>query len=162
MWRLLSSPELRRHLGLAVVFLLVLGGSAHAREAELALEPLSIVTTAGVVTFEVEVARRPKAQARGLMFRHSLAPDRGMLFLFGHEQRLRFWMKNTYLSLDMIFIRKNGRIAAVVTDTVPLSEASISPDMRASAVLEVNAGTAERLHIGVGDEVRHEAFGNDR
>ena len=71
-------------------------------------------------------------------------------------------MKNTYLSLDMIFIRKDGRIAAVVTDTVPLSEASISPDVRASAVLEVNAGTAERLHIEVGDEVRHEAFENER
>jgi uncharacterized membrane protein (UPF0127 family) len=161
-WRLTVSPKLHAQLGLVLLFLLLLGGSARAREAEPALEPLAIVTTAGVVRFEVEVARRAKVRERGLMFRQSLAPDRGMLFLFGSEQRLSFWMKNTYLSLDMIFIRKNGRIAAVVVDTVPLSEASISPDVRVSAVLEVNAGTAKRLHIAVGDEVRHEAFGTNR
>jgi uncharacterized membrane protein (UPF0127 family) len=100
-------------------------------------------------------------QARGLMFRQSLAPDRGMLFVFGREQRLIFWMKNTYLSLDIIFIRKNGRIAAVVADTVPLSDAAISPDVPASAVLELNAGTAKRLHIEVGDDVQHEAFASE-
>jgi uncharacterized membrane protein (UPF0127 family) len=149
-------------VALVVLFFLVLGGSLGAREAEFALEPLSIVTAAGEITFQVEVARSPRAREQGLMFRHSLAPDRGMLFLFGHQQRLSFWMKNTYLPLDMVFIRKNGGIAAIVADTAPLSVASISPDVRASAVLEVNAGTAKRLHIAVGDQVRHEAFDIDR
>jgi uncharacterized protein len=147
---------------LVLFFLVVLAGCPRARDARPALEPLAIVTSAGVVNFEVEVAQRPGTQERGLMYRQSLAADQGMLFLFEGEQRLIFWMKNTYLPLDIIFIRANGQIVAVVADTEPLSEAVISPNVRANAALEVNAGTAKRLHIAVGDEVRYAAFGNSR
>lgn len=151
---------LRARLALALLILVLLVGCPRARDAQPALEPLAIVTAGGEVNFEVEVAQGVGTQERGLMYRQSLAPDHGMLFLFEREQRLTFWMKNTYLPLDMIFIRADGQVVAVIADAEPLSEAVISPNVRANAVLEVNAGTAKRLHIAVGDEVRHTAFGS--
>lgn len=103
----------------------------------------------------MEIADAPETRARGLMFRRDLPPERGMLFLFGSDRRLSFWMKNTPLSLDMLFIQSTGEIVAIVESTPPLSVAPISPPVEAASLLEVNAGTAERLGLAVGDRVRH-------
>jgi uncharacterized protein len=123
------------------------------------LEPLEIVSKAGVHTFAVEMAVTPEDQARGLMFRRELPEGQGMLFDFQREQPASFWMKNTYVSLDMIFIRADGRILRIAENTVPLSEALVPSGGPVRAVLEVVAGTARKLGIAPGDRVAHPIFG---
>lgn len=123
------------------------------------LEPLSIATAAGPRRFEVEVARNDADRAQGLMFRRSLAADRGMLFDFGRNEAVSMWMQNTYISLDMIFIRPDGTVARVAERTEPLSQRIISSGEPVNAVLEVAAGTAQRLGIKPGDRVEHAMFG---
>ncbi len=121
-------------------------------------ERLTIVTAAGPQRFEVEVARNDADRAQGLMFRRSLAADRGMLFDFGHSEPVSMWMQNTYVSLDMIFIRPDGTVARVAERTEPLSQKIISSGEPVNAVLEVVAGTAQRLGIKPGDRVEHAMF----
>ena len=122
------------------------------------LEPLSIATAGGPRRFEVEVARNDADRAQGLMFRRSLAADRGMLFDFGRSEAVSMWMQNTYISLDMIFIRPDGTVARVAERTEPLSQRIISSGEPVNAVLEVPAGTAQRLGIKPGDRVEHAMF----
>jgi uncharacterized membrane protein (UPF0127 family) len=124
------------------------------------LQPLEIVSKAGVHTFAVEMAVTPEDQARGLMFRRELPEGQGMLFDFQREQPATFWMKNTYVSLDMIFIRADGRILRIAENTVPLSEALVPSGGPVRAVLEVVAGTARKLGIAPGDRVAHAIFGD--
>lgn len=120
---------------------------------------LEIETRAGVRhKFSVEVAETPDQKSRGLMFRNEMAPDAGMLFLYRRDRVITMWMANTYLSLDMLFIEADGRIARVAENTIPLSRETISSRKRARAVLELNAGTARKLGIGVGDRVHHAHF----
>jgi uncharacterized membrane protein (UPF0127 family) len=102
--------------------------------------------------------REEADRARGLMFRRSLAPDRGMLFDFARVEPVSMWMKNTYVSLDMIFIRPNGTVARVAENTEPLSTRTVSSGEPVLAVLEVVAGTAKRLGIKPGDRVEHPLF----
>jgi uncharacterized protein len=123
------------------------------------LQPLEIVTKTGVHTFAVEMAVTPEEQAKGLMFRRELPEGQGMLFDFQREQPATFWMKNTYVSLDMIFIRADGRILRIAENTVPLSEALVPSGGPVRAVLEVVAGTARKLGIAPGDRVAHPIFG---
>ena len=92
------------------------------------------------------------------MFRRELPEGQGMLFDFQREQPTSFWMKNTYISLDMIFIRADGRILRIAENTVPLSEALVSSGGPVRAVLEVIAGTAKKLGIAPGDRVAHPIF----
>lgn len=139
------------------VCLVVLFAAVPAALAQ-ALEPLVIVTANGPQRFEVEVVREEADRARGLMFRRSLAPDRGMLFDFARVEPVSMWMKNTYLSLDMIFIRPNGTIARVAENTEPLSTRTVGSGEPVLAVLEVVAGTAKRLGIKAGDRVEHPLF----
>jgi uncharacterized membrane protein (UPF0127 family) len=106
----------------------------------------------------VEVARTDPERERGLMFRRFLPKDRGMLFAFETERPLMMWMKNTYLPLDMIFIARSGKVVGVAENTTPLSEHTISSGVPAFAVLEVNAGTAARIGLRIGDTVRHPVF----
>lgn len=108
--------------------------------------------------FAVEVARTPEQRARGLMFRTELAADAGMLFLFESAGPVSFWMKNTYLPLDMLFIDDAGVVIRVAADTTPLSLTPVPSGGPARAVLEVAAGTAARLGIAPGARVRSEAF----
>jgi uncharacterized membrane protein (UPF0127 family) len=122
------------------------------------LQPLEIVSKTGVHTFTVEMAVTPEEQARGLMFRRELPEGQGMLFDFQREQPATFWMKNTYVSLDMIFIRADGRILRIAENTVPLSEALVRSGGPVRAVLEVVAGTARKLGIAPGDRVAHPIF----
>lgn len=109
--------------------------------------------------FEVEVARTPEEHEHGLMFRDSMAADHGMLFDFGDPQPVAFWMKNTKLPLDMLFIGADGRVAGISIDAVPYSEEPIPSPGPVRAVLEVNAGTARRLGIRPGDKVSGSIFG---
>jgi len=123
------------------------------------LETLSIVTQGGrKQSFQVEVARNDADRAQGLMFRRSMAPDRGMLFDFGRVEPVSMWMQNTYLSLDMLFIRPNGSIARIAANTEPLSTRTIPSGEPVLAVLELNAGTAAKLGIKPGDRVEHPLF----
>ena len=122
------------------------------------LEPLEITTRNGVQVFAVELALTPSEQERGLMFRRELPEGQGMLFDFGREQPTSFWMKNTYVPLDMIFIRADGTIRRIAENTVPLSEALVPSGGPVRAVLEVVAGTARKLGIAAGDHVSHPIF----
>ncbi len=131
---------------------------AHAAEA--GTEPLTIVTASGPHEFAVEVMRTGAELEKGLMFRHFLPPDRGMLFDFKTEHPVMMWMKNTYIPLDMIFIAKSGRVVAIAADTEPLSEHIIPSGAPVLAVLEVNAGTAAKIKLAIGDRVRHSLFGS--
>jgi uncharacterized membrane protein (UPF0127 family) len=122
------------------------------------VEPLEIATNAGVRVFEVEMAATPEEQETGLMYRRELPDGKGMLFDLGDERPAVFWMKNTYVSLDMIFIRADGSIARIAENTTPLSEARVYSGAPVRAVLEVVAGTAKRLGIAPGDKVGHRLF----
>ena len=124
----------------------------HAPAMAADLEPLAIETADGTRTFQVEVMRTDAERMRGLMFRRDLLPDRGMLFEFPGKEPIQMWMKNTYLPLDMIFFR-GGRVLSIAENTEPLSERIISSDGPATQVVEVNAGTAQRLKIKVGDRL---------
>jgi len=122
------------------------------------LQPLEIASKSGVHVFAVELASTPQEQATGLMFRRELPEGRGMLFDFHRDQPTSFWMKNTYIPLDMIFIRGDGRILRIAENTVPLSETLIPSGGPVRAGLEVIAGTAKRLGIAPGDRVGHPIF----
>jgi len=104
--------------------------------------------------FIVEIARTPEEQARGLMERQSLASDRGMLFPYSPPQPVSFWMRNTMIPLDLIFIAPGGRIARIEADAVPFAEDQLQSGVPVEAVLELNGGQAAALGIKPGDEVR--------
>jgi uncharacterized protein len=123
------------------------------------LERLEIVTASGTHEFSVEVMRSGPQRERGLMFRRFLPQDRGMLFAFETERPVMMWMKNTYLSLDMIFIGRAGKVVGLAENAEPLSEKIITSGAPAYGVLEVNAGTAARIGLRIGDSVRHPLFG---
>jgi len=141
----------------AAVFILV-AGLAQAQLASFEKSQLAIVSGAKRHPFQIELAISPDQMAQGLMFRRQMAPDAGMLFVHPQERELSMWMKNTFLPLDMLFIAADGKITRIVARTVPQSLTTISSDGPAMAVLELNAGTAERLGIKPGDRVEHSAF----
>jgi uncharacterized membrane protein (UPF0127 family) len=141
---------------LLLSLLLMLAPAVHAQEA--ALEPLEIVTASGTHRFSVEVMRTDEQRARGLMHRRFMPEDRGMLFDFKREEPVAMWMKNTFLSLDMIFIDKAGKVVNVAEHTEPLSERIIPSAAPVLAVLEVNAGTARRIGLKAGDRLHHPLF----
>lgn len=122
------------------------------------VQPLEIVTKNGVRVFSVELANNDEERARGLMFRRELPEDHGMLFDFASDSQVGMWMRNTYIPLDMIFIRADGRIHRIAENTQPLSERVISSGGPVRAVLEVAGGTAKKLGIAAGDLVGHPIF----
>jgi len=122
------------------------------------LQSLEIASKTGVHVFAVEMAENDAERAKGLMFRKELPEGRGMLFDFHREQEVSFWMENTYIPLDMIFIRGDGRILRIAENTEPLSTRIISSGGPVRAVLEVIAGTARKLDIAPGDRVGHPIF----
>lgn len=116
--------------------------------------PLTITTAAGKThRFVVEVAATPEEQAQGLMNRQSLAPDRGMIFPYQPPQPVAFWMKNTLIPLDMIFIAPGGRILRIEANTVPLSLEPVGSGEAVEAVLELAGGRSAELGIAAGDKV---------
>ena len=144
---------------LAFLFVFVLAAPAGALE-QFERSTLSIVTAKGTQTFQIELAVSPAQQSQGLMYRRKMAPDAGMLFVYSRPQPVSFWMKNTFIPLDMIFIATDGRIVNIQQRTVPQSLAPVRSKGEVLAVLELNGGTSSRLGIKAGDTVRHETFGN--
>ncbi len=124
------------------------------------METLVVETPVDRVTLMVEIANEPESRERGLMFRHHLPEGHGMLFEYETPQRISMWMKNTFIPLDMIFIRSDGSVAEVVAHTTPQSLDVIQAQELVAAVLEVSAGTSERLGIVRGSVIRHRFFGN--
>lgn len=120
---------------------------------------LTIHTRAGAVhRFKIEIVRTPEQMALGLMYRRRMAADAGMLFVHERTERVRMWMKNTYIPLDMLFVGADGRILGMKQRTVPRSLAIIVSKKPVLAVFEVNAGTVSRLGIGIGDRIDHLVF----
>ncbi len=115
--------------------------------------PLTIRSSTGTHRFTVEVARTPEQQAQGLMHRQSLAPDRGMIFPYDRPTDASFWMKNTLIPLDMIFIRPDGTIARIAENTVPMSLDPVPSLEPVSAGLELAGGRSAELGIKPGDKV---------
>lgn len=148
--------RLRRFLAVAAAFGLITMVAGRGDAAT--FEQAEIVTKRGVKVFQVEIANTDQERERGLMYRKSVPEGTGMLFDFGAEREVVMWMKNTYVSLDMIFIRANGTIAKIAENTTPLSEARIYSGPPVKGVLEVAAGTARKYGIAVGDKVGHRFF----
>jgi uncharacterized protein len=125
-------------------------------------DTIEIVTRTGVHAFSVELATNTAERAVGLMFRKELPEGRGMLFDFHDEQPVQFWMHNTYISLDMIFIAGDGRVVRVAENAKPMSDDLIPSGRPVRAVLEVIAGTARKFGIAAGDRVTGAFFGKAR
>lgn len=145
---------------LAGLLLMLLGAcaSAQTQPQALALTELEIDSGGQRHRFTVELARKPEERAVGLMFRTEMAADRGMLFDYDREQPVSMWMKNTFIPLDMLFIRADGRIANIAEWTTPRSLDEVASKGPVKAVLELNGGTAARLGLKAGDRVRHALF----
>ncbi|WP_219893871.1 DUF192 domain-containing protein [Aquisediminimonas profunda] len=125
-------------------------------QAQASLIPLTIKTSTAVRKFRVEVARTEDEQARGLMFRQSLPEDGGMIFPMSPPRFASFWMKNTVIPLDMIFIRTDGTIARIAADTIPYSLEPVTSGEPVAAVLELAGGKAAALGIAEDDVVTWE------
>jgi uncharacterized membrane protein (UPF0127 family) len=136
--------------------------AARAQDGEVQFQRSSVVVTAGGrdITFEVELATNDTQRARGLMYRKQLGPYEGMLFDFYQEMPVSFWMKNTLIPLDMVFIAADGTVKHVHANAVPLSTDSVPSRFPVRAVLEINGGSAALLGIKPGDKVKHPIFGN--
>ncbi|MEQ1687948.1 MAG: DUF192 domain-containing protein [Sphingopyxis sp.] len=132
------------------------GAMAGARHSESGLETVPLTITSGSRThnFTVEVARTEEEQARGLMYRTALAPDAGMVFPFSPPRFASFWMKNTLIPLDMLFVRADGTIDRIAENTVPESLEPVGSGGEVIAVLELAGGTAARLGIDESAVVR--------
>src|SRR5512134_3636635 len=128
--------------------------------AACAAEPRVIVATSDrrELVVPVEVADTPAKRELGLQYRRDLAPDRGMIFLFPTESEHAFWMKNTPIPLDMIFINRDRKIVGIVEQAVPLSTDSRSVPGASQFVLEINGGLSKRHGIKVGDSVQFQGL----
>ncbi len=128
-------------------------GGTGITEAQRPLAPLAIKTASGALDFKVEVARTGDEQERGLMFRTSLPEFGGMIFPMVPPREASFWMKNTVIPLDMIFIRRDGTIARIAANTIPYDLTPVSSGEPVVAVLEIAGGRAEALGIAENDRV---------
>ena len=144
-------------LAATFAFVLVLMASVGAAQGG---EPdsLEIVTSTGRHGFQIEIANNDATRERGLMDRRYMAANHGMLFEFDREAPVAFWMKNTYIPLDMIFIAPSGVVTHIVANAEPLSERVIPSAGPCVAVLELNGGAAASIGLKVGDKVHHPFF----
>jgi uncharacterized membrane protein (UPF0127 family) len=152
---------IRHALSLVILALMALlpPAAAFAQDAPLSkIEPLTIATEDDAVMFTVEIADTEQLRARGLMFRQRLPEDRGMLFDFQEPRPVSMWMKNTYIPLDMLFIRKDGTIAYIAENTVPKSLDGVGVSEPVLAVLELAGGVTRKHGIRAGDKVYHRLF----
>lgn len=148
-----------RNLLMAILLSWFCAASASSQDAPLSkIEPVTVATSDGATMFTVEIADTEELRQRGLMFRQRLPEDRGMLFDFGQPRPVGMWMKNTYISLDMLFIRRDGTIAYVAENTVPKSLDVVGVSEPVLGVLELAGGTSKRLGIRAGDTVYHRMF----
>jgi len=134
---------------------LALTAGAHAGDS---VQSLEIVTSSGAHRYEVEIADTDASREHGLMDRRKMAADHGMLFEFPSRGPVTFWMKDTYISLDMIFIDEDGTVRHVAERAKPLSEDLIPSGAAVTGVLELNAGQAAAIRLKPGDKVRFPFF----
>jgi uncharacterized membrane protein (UPF0127 family) len=140
----------------ALAALLLVGTLPVARSAAQEAGPreeILVTTDAGAHEFEVEIADDVRERSLGLMFRRAMADDEGMLFDFRVEEPASFWMRNTYIPLDMLFIKADGTIESIAERTTPLSEKSVPSKGPVRFVLEINGGLSDTLGIAPGDRV---------
>ncbi|WP_083649641.1 DUF192 domain-containing protein [Salaquimonas pukyongi] len=121
-------------------------------------EEIWIVTKSGRFRFTAEIADDPQERSRGLMFRKSMPPKHGMLFDFGEVRPVHMWMRNTPLSLDMVFLDETGTVTSIAERTTPFSDAIIDSGGPISHVLELNAGIVRLIGLQPGDRVEHASF----
>lgn len=133
-----------------------LGAYAHAESLD--QQPLTFITASGRHDVTVEVADSDQERSMGLMFRRSLPEDKGMIFLYPQDEEITMWMKNTYISLDMIFVTANGSVHRIEERTEPFSESIIASGGKVRAVIEMIGGSAQRLGLKPGDTVEFSAF----
>lgn len=145
-----------RALSLVAAAVLVVTGAAAQGAGP--TEAFLVVTGAGVVQLELEIADEPAERTQGLMFRRALEPRTGMLFDFGATGPVTMWMKNTFIPLDMLFVAEDGRIVAIARETVPESLDTISAGEPVRAVIEIAGGSAAALGIAEGDLVARPLF----
>ncbi len=126
----------------------------------LSLSPLVIETTTGAHIFQIEEVVTPEAQAKGLMNRQSLAPDRGMLFDIATPRNISMWMSNTLIPLDILFVNAQGRIIKISANAVPGSLQSIRSGSPVRSVVELLGGTAAKIGAAPGDRIRHRLYGD--
>ena len=153
---------MRRFLAVFFAFVLLGACSQGQPQSPLPAARISINASSGPVTFQVEIAADEASRQRGLMGRTELAADAGMLFDFHRQVPVAFWMKDTPLPLDMLFIRADGTISTIVTNTTPFSEKPVPSREPVQAVLEINGGRSDELGIKPGDKVHAAIFGNDK
>ena len=147
-------------VALCITAAAVVGALAAASPAQAAgTATIEITSKTGVHAFAVELATNDAERERGLMYRKDLPEGQGMLFDFTPAQPVNFWMHNTYISLDIVFIAPDGGILHIAEDTRPLSDALIPSGGTVRAVLEVIAGTCRKLGIAPGDRVSGAMFG---
>ena len=144
-------PSLARRLGAALLSLLLLLPVAACSNEN----SLTIHTDKGDFAFSVEIVDTPAARQKGLMFRESLADDAGMLFDFFEEGNVAFWMSNTLIPLDMLFIRADGTIANIHVNAIPLDLTSIPSEGPVRFVLEIPGGRSLEIGAKAGDRVSH-------
>ena len=163
-FQVISRPIGRRFMLAAPLAASVAGAAvaAQAQEADVQFKRSSLVIVAGGrdLKFEVELATNDTERSRGLMYRKQLGPYEGMLFDFYQEMPVSFWMKNTLIPLDMVFIAADGTVKHVHANAVPLSTETVPSRFPVRAVLEINGGSAALLGIKPGDIVKHPIFGN--
>jgi len=158
---IVSGRRLSRRLLLAAPAAFMTGGAlAQSHDIAFKKSSLVIVTGGREIKFDVELALNDAERSRGLMFREKLGPYDGMLFDFYQEAPVSFWMKNTLIPLDMVFIAGDGTVKHVHANATPLSTDSIPSQFPVRAVLEINGGSARLLGIKPGDKVKHPIFGN--
>jgi uncharacterized protein len=157
--QLAGKGTVMRILAFLISILALVGPLSFARADEPPkLEPLTIATESTALLITAEIADTDELRNRGLMFRHRLPEGQGMLFDFGTPRPAAMWMKNTYMPLDMIFIREDGTVAAIAENTVPKSLDVISVDEPVQGVLELTAGTAKKLGMHKDDKIYHRIF----
>ena len=129
-------------------------------DAKMRVDRLWLVTATGsTVPIDIEIAEAAKEKELGLMFRTELPDSRGMLFPYDPPRELTMWMHNTYIPLDMVFIRSDGVVHRIETQAEPMSDRVISSDGPVAAVLELAGGAAQRLGLKAGDRIRYQLFG---
>jgi len=158
--KLFDVNPMLKSLALAASLWLVFGSASWAQDKPLPVTTIVIDTDHGPHAFRVEVAADPASQEKGLMFRKTMAPDAGMIFEFPRPSMEAFWMKNTILPLDIIFIRANGTISSIAPNAEPYSTTTIPSIEPIRAVLELNGGRAAQLGIEPDHVVHHAFFGN--
>jgi uncharacterized protein len=143
----------KQRIAAALAAFLLLALPAAAETAGALRQGLVVATGSGEHAFQVELADDARERSRGLMYRRSMPKDEGMLFDFGKEQPVGFWMANTYIPLDMLFIKADGTVESIAERTTPMSQRSIPSKGPVRYVLEINGGLSRELGIRPGDKV---------